>query len=57
MDLEDIKLPANWKLGRLATAYRFTSKPRDVRYSEFERIPFIPMNLIPQGGAMQPSFI
>lgn len=57
MELEDINMPSDWKSERLGTAYRFTSKPRDVRYSEFERIPFIPMNFIPQGGATQPAFI
>jgi type I restriction enzyme S subunit len=57
MDLDDIKLPAGWKSERLGTAYRFTSKPRDVRYAQFERIPFVPMNLIPQGGATEPAFI
>src|SRR5437773_1624934 len=50
------ELPEGWHEERIGDAYRFTRKPKDVRYADYATIPFVPMNLIPQGGALAPSF-
>jgi len=51
------RLPENWRQTRIGDAYCFTRRPKGLRYSDYATIPFIPMNLIPQGGATQPSFV
>jgi type I restriction enzyme S subunit len=50
------QLPEEWREERIAAAYRFTRKPKDLRYADFASIPFVPMNLIPEGGVTAPSF-
>ena len=41
------EIPESWETMRLAEAAIFTKKPRDLRYSEYSEIPFVPMELIP----------
>ena len=41
------EIPESWKVMRLVEAVTFTKKPRDVQYSEYNEIPFVPMELIP----------
>jgi type I restriction enzyme, S subunit len=56
LDSEEIPLPKTWRMERIADAYRFTRKPKEIRYGDFTVIPFVPMSLIPDGGATTPSF-
>ena len=56
-ELEQFKLPETWQEMPLNQAFRFTRKPKEVRYAECETIPFIPMELIPQGGKTQTAFV
>jgi type I restriction enzyme, S subunit len=55
-DSGEMLLPKEWRMERVADAYRFTRKPKEIRYGDFAAIPFIPMNLIPDGGITTPSF-
>lgn len=40
-------LPLNWRIVRFGEVATFTKKPKDLRYSEYNEVPFVPMNLIP----------
>ena len=40
-------LPPNWRIVRFEEVVTFTKKPRNLRYSEYNEVPFVPMNLIP----------
>ena len=40
-------LPLNWRIVRFKEVATFTKKPKDLRYSEYNEVPFVPMNLIP----------
>jgi len=40
-------LPLNWQIVRFGEVATFTKKPKDLRYSEYNEVPFVPMNLIP----------
>ena len=40
-------LPAHWKLVSFGDVTTFTRKPSELRYSEYNEIPFVPMELIP----------
>ena len=42
-----VNLPEHWKIVRFGEVATFTKKPRDLRYSEYDEIPFVPMDLIP----------
>jgi len=42
-------IPEEWDVARVADKYKFTAKPRGLRYDAFEAIPFVPMELVPQG--------
>ena len=41
------EIPESWKAVRLGEITTFTKKPRDLRYSEYNEVPFVPMELIP----------
>ncbi|RKU26453.1 hypothetical protein C6499_13125 [Candidatus Poribacteria bacterium] len=45
MNLMD--LPLNWRIVRFGAVATFTKKPKGLRYSEYNAVPFVPMNLIP----------
>ncbi len=45
MNLMD--LPEHWQIVRFNEIAKFTKKPRDLRYSEYNEVPFVPMSLIP----------
>ena len=45
--MNSMDLPPNWRIVRFEEAATFTKKPRDLRYAEYNEIPFVPMNLIP----------
>ena len=42
-----VNLPRHWKIARFGEVATFTKKPRDLQYSEYDEIPFVPMDLIP----------
>ena len=45
--MDPIGLPAHWRMVRFGKVATFTNKPRDLRYSEYNEVPFVPMALIP----------
>jgi type I restriction enzyme S subunit len=47
----------NWPVVKLADVFPFTAKPRGLRVAQYSRIPFIPMNLVPFGGALCTDFV
>ena len=51
------EIPESWETMRLAEAVTFTKKPRDLRYSEYNEIPFVPMELIPIAKLFSEDFI
>jgi type I restriction enzyme S subunit len=40
------KIPKSWKVVKLGEVYEFTKKPKNIVLSDFESIPFIPMEFI-----------
>ena len=55
--MSDLTLPQGWKQVTIGEVYRFTHKPKQIRYSEYEQIPFVPMELIPIGRRMFYDYI
>ena len=51
------EIPESWETTRLAEVVIFTKKPRDLRYSEYNEIPFVPMELIPIAKLFSEEFI
>ena len=51
------EIPESWETTRLAEIVIFTKKPRDLRYSEYDKIPFAPMELIPIAKLFSKEFI
>ena len=45
--MHSMDLPPNWRIVRFEEAATFTKKPKNLRYAEYNEIPFVPMNLIP----------
>ena len=43
----EMDLPEHWCTVKFGDVVTFTKKPKDLRYSEFNEVPFVPMNLIP----------
>ena len=50
-------LPLNWQIVRFEEIATFTKKPKDLRYSEYNEIPFVPMKLIPIATLFSKEFI
>lgn len=48
---------SDWQNVKISDAYRFTKKPRDLKPTDSTIIPFIPMDLVPQGGNTKTRFI
>ena len=42
-----VSFPEHWKMAHFGKIATFSKKPRDLQYSEFNEIPFVPMDLIP----------
>ncbi len=42
-------IPEEWDVVRIVDTYKFTTKPRGLRFDDFKAIPFVPMDLVPQG--------
>ena len=51
------EVPESWGVIRLAEVVTFTKKPRDLRYSEYSEIPFVPMDSIPIAKLFSEEFI
>ena len=51
-----VNFPEHWKLVRFGEVVTFTKKPRDLRYSEYNEVPFVPMNLIPVAKLFSEEF-
>ena len=51
------EIPESWKVVRLEETATFTKKPRDLRYSEYNEIPFVPMELIPMAKLSSEEFL
>ncbi len=52
-----VDFPKHWKMVRFGEVVTFTKKPRDLRYSEYDEVPFLPMDLIPIGKLSSEKFI
>ena len=52
-----VDFPEHWKMVRFGEVVTFTKKPRDLRYSEYDEVPFLPMDLIPIGKLSSEKFI
>ena len=53
----EMNLPEHWKVTTLGEIATFTKKPRDLQYSKYDEIPFIPMELIPIAKLSSKQFI
>lgn len=45
--MNPMDLPLHWRIVRFGEVATFTKKPKGLRYSEYNEVPFVPMNLIP----------
>jgi type I restriction enzyme S subunit len=50
-------LPPGWQMVRLGDAFAFTRKPKHIRYSDYQPIPFVPMDFVPIGQTYFDRFI
>ena len=55
--INQTQLPDGWRVARLSEAFKFTQKPRSLRYSDYERLPLVPMELIPLNGLYFNDFL
>ena len=55
--MNPMDLPLNWRIVRFEEVPTFTKKPKDLRYSEYDEVPFVPMNLIPIATLFSKEFI
>ena len=55
--INPIDLPPNWRIVRFEEVATFTKKPKDLRYSEYNEVPFVPINLIPIATLFSTDFI
>lgn len=51
------EIPKSWATKFLGEVATFTKKPRDLRYSEYNEIPFVPMELIPIAKLFSQEFM
>jgi len=56
VSLLDTQLPAGWAWEAVSTRYRITKKPKERSYSDFETIPFVPMEAVPANGSESVRF-
>ena len=50
MDFFETALPAGWSWETISTRFCITKKPKGRMYSDFETVPFVPMESIPLNG-------
>ena len=55
--MNSMDLPLNWRIVRFGEVATFTKKPKDLRYSEYNEVPFVPMKLIPIATLFFTEFI
>ena len=41
--MNPMDLPLNWRIVRFEEVTTFTKKPKDLRYSDYNEVPFVPM--------------
>ncbi len=51
------EIPESWEIVGLEKVAVFTKKPRDLRYSDYSEVPFVPMELIPIAKLFSQEFI
>ena len=51
------EIPESWETVALGKVTVFTKKPRDLRYSDYSEVPFVPMELIPIAKLFSQEFI
>jgi type I restriction enzyme S subunit len=56
MGLLDAVLPDSRRWGRVGDYFEVTRKPRRLRVADYEAVPFVPMEAIPQGGHYEPRY-
>lgn len=56
-DTEIGVIPADWNIAKLRDVVEFTRKPRTLALSNFEAIPFIPMELVPDEGLYAEQYL
>jgi|SRR5579875_2063031 len=56
MGLLDTALPDSRRWGRVGDYFEVTRKPRGLRVADYEAVPFVPMEAIPQGGHYEPRY-
>ena len=50
MNIFTCPLPPSWTRTSISSQYRVTKKPRDLKIDGEQKLPFIPMELVPAGG-------
>ena len=55
--MDPIDLPLNWQIVRFEEVATFSKKPKNLRYSEYNEVPFVPMNLLPIAKLFSKEFI
>lgn len=56
MGLLDATLPDGRSWSRVGDCFEVTRKPRGLRVADYETVPFVPMEAIPQGGYYEPRY-
>lgn len=51
------EMPESWEVVRVEEAYQFTKKPHGLSYSDYDEIPFVPMELVPIDSPTFTNFI
>ncbi|MYK43312.1 MAG: hypothetical protein F4039_04405 [Gammaproteobacteria bacterium] len=57
MQRESGRIPECWEMVRLGEVATFTKKPRNLIYSKYNEVPFVPMELIPIAKLFSKKFI
>ena len=55
--MNSMDLPLNWQIVRFGEVATFTKKPKDLRYLDYNEVPFVPMRLIPIATLFSKEFI
>ncbi|AUM00784.1 hypothetical protein B4966_11855 [Rhodocyclaceae bacterium] len=56
MGLLDAALPDGCRWSRVGDSFEVTRKPRGLRSADYDTVPFVPMEAIPQGGHYEPRY-
>ena len=55
--MNPMDLPLNWQTVRFEDVATFTKKPKGLRYTEYDEVPFVPMSLVPIATLFSKDFI